>query len=62
MHEANVQPPGECQYTEAILPWLQACLTAVMNAHLYVQRIQKKYGSTDTVEATIINPFAPEFP
>jgi len=25
-----------------------------MNAHLYIQWIQKKYGSTDTVEATII--------
>ena len=30
------------------------CLTAGMNAHPHIQRIQKKYGSTYTVEATVI--------
>jgi len=30
------------------------CLTAGMNAHPHIQQIQNKYGSTDTVEATII--------
>ena len=34
------------------------CLTAGINAHPHVQQIQKKYGSTDTVEATIIKKYA----